>query len=368
MYNKKIKMNKIFFYMKKHIAIFIRNIIYSERLTCYPEEPRKSKLDVFFDNLYWVIRFRQANPYYYIMGLDRKDYKKHKQKYISGRACVKLRDRKYHQFSRDAGKYAAIIFDKFVSAQYMKSLGFPAPGTIALVSNQSILLPDSQEEIPLDHSDIHVKKLIEDCICKPVYGGAGRGVYHLAVREGQLFLNHESIAWYKLNNLFAGETYLVQERITQHSRMAALNPHCVNTIRLVTVIDHEKITPFSAFVRVGRGRKITDNLHTGGIMVRLNMESGCLDKDGFTEYEGKRYTEHPETGVKFDDYQIPFCRQAIELATRLHRYYYRAHSIGWDIAITHAGPVFIEANRTWNPCPHVVTEDDFLDKFMKYFK
>jgi hypothetical protein len=370
MFNGKIKMNEIFFLIKKHTAIFIKNVVHSDRLTCYPEEPRKGKFHIFFDSLRWLIRFHQSNANYYILGLDRKYYKKYKQKYINGRTCVKLRDRKNQQFSRHAEKYAAVIFDKFVAAHYMKSLGYPAPRTIALINNKTILLPGSEEEIPLDFSNARQQALIKDCICKPVHGGAGQGVHHLAVKDGQLFLNHERIEWHKINNLFADATNLIQERIIQHPMMAALNPHCVNTIRLVTVIDHETITPFSALVRVGRGQKITDNWHAGGIIIRLNMESGCLDKDGFTssEYDGKRYTVHPETGVKFDGYAIPFCRQAIQLATGLHKYYYRAHSIGWDIAITDAGPVFIEANRTWGPDAHAVIEDDFLDKFMKYFK
>ena len=35
------------------------------------------------------------------------------------------------------------------------------------------------------------------------------------------------------------------------------------------------------------------------------------------------------------------------MAIKLHKYLYRCHSVGWDIAITEKGPVFIEGNGWW---------------------
>jgi hypothetical protein len=367
----KIKINKIFFLMKKHTNIFIRNIIDSGKLTCYPEEERKNKIQIFFDNLIWLFRFHQSNENYYLLGFDRKNFKRYKQKYISGRKCAKLIYHKKNQFNRNADKYNIIVHDKFVSAQYMASLGFPAPKTIALVNNEYVTLTESGEEFPLDFLKSEKKELIKDCICKPVDGWCGIGVFQLSIKEGKLFLNNKESEYQKLRDLFSASKYLIQERIIQHKKMAGLNPHCVNTIRLVTCFaDNRSIEPFAAFIRIGIGENITDNWHAGGIIVRLNTERGCLEGSGFTmlEHGGKKYERHPETGVKFDGYAIPFCNQAIDLATKLHKYYYCIHSIGWDIAITETGPVFIEANQSWGPDSHFVVEDNFMDKFTKYFK
>ena len=37
----------------------------------------------------------------------------------------------------------------------------------------------------------------------------------------------------------------------------------------------------------------------------------------------------------------------IELSKHFHSYYYGIPSMGWDIAITEKGPVFLEAGEDW---------------------
>ena len=40
-------------------------------------------------------------------------------------------------------------------------------------------------------------------------------------------------------------------------------------------------------------------------------------------------------------------REAVELACRAHRSLYGIRTIGWDVAISDNGPVFIEGNDNW---------------------
>ncbi len=54
--------------------------------------------------------------------------------------------------------------------------------------------------------------------------------------------------------------------------------------------------------------------------------------------------QHPDTGVALGDFKIPFFHDAIEMIRNLHLFFYGVKSIGWDIAITERGPVFIEGN------------------------
>jgi hypothetical protein len=362
-------MNQLPFLIKKHFNIFIKNIIYSERLTCYPEEQRKNKFQIFVDNLIWLLCFHQANELYYILGFDRKNNKQCKQKFISGRKCKKIIARKDYQFNKNVKDYDIIIDNKFIAAQYMESLGYPVPKTMALIDKNSILFPESGDLLPLAAGIAQRETLFRDCICKPIADLGGRGVFHMEIHDGTIRVNDKIIQQNNLDDLFSKSPYLVQEKISQHKKMAKLNPHSVNTMRLVTCFDGAMIKPFSAAVRIGIEGKVTDNWHTGGVIVRLNLDTGCLDQHGFTMpvHAGKKYDHHPETGVIFEGYEIPYWREAVELATKLHRYYYCKHSIGWDIAITEQGPVFIEANQGWDPYIHLVTEDYFMDKFLKYF-
>ena len=362
-------MRLIIFLIKKHLKVFLNNIYYPEKLTCYPAEKQKSKPRIFLDNLIWLLRFHHANEYYYLWGFDRKNYEQYKQKYINGKLCRKVINRKKRELCPNFESYDIIIHDKFIASQYIESLGFPVPKTIALINNNSILLPKSGKELPLDCLLTEKKRIFRDCICKPVADEKGHGVFHLKIKRGSLFLNNNRFEFRQLPNLFSSSKYIIQERVIQHKNMAALNPHCVNTIRLVTCIHKGDVVPFSAVVRIGRKGNITDNWDTGGIFVGVDIEKGCLKKDGFTMEinVGKRYEIHPETAIKFHGYKIPFCNQAINLAVKLHKYFYCTHSIGWDIAITPKGPVFIECNQGWSPYTHLLVEDNFMDKFREMF-
>lgn len=56
---------------------------------------------------------------------------------------------------------------------------------------------------------------------------------------------------------------------------------------------------------------------------------------------------HPNTGVVFKDYQLPYWNEVIEVVKLMHSYLKDIKSIGWDVAITPNGPVLIEGNDNW---------------------
>ena len=143
--------------------------------------------------------------------------------------------------------------------------------------------------------------------------------------------------------------YLIQERIYQHPKMAELNASTINSIRLQTVMDKDGVVhPFGAGLRMGRKGCSVDNWAKGGVFVGVDMKSGKLMEKGFLKPQyGTSTKEHPDTHVVFKDFEIPYYKEAETLAVKLHKYLYRCHSVGWDIAITENGPVFIEGNGWW---------------------
>ena len=147
------------------------------------------------------------------------------------------------------------------------------------------------------------------------------------------------------------EPGVVEEFLIQHKDMAAMFPGCVNTIRVVTVrtdrkedgIEPETVHFLYAGLRIGRGDSIVDNLHSGGLVTGIDIETGIITTDG-TDFQYRTYDVHPETGTKIKGFVIPYFREAKELITRaciekeVYGYY------GWDIAITEKGPVIVESN------------------------
>lgn len=108
------------------------------------------------------------------------------------------------------------------------------------------------------------------------------------------------------------------------------------------------VIPFGAIIRIAKEGAYVDNWAKGGIAVGINMDNGTLKSIGIIKPPyGTSTFEHPNTHVKFEGFEIPFYKEAEQLAVSLHKKLYRCHSVGWDIAITESGPCFIEANGLW---------------------
>lgn len=157
--------------------------------------------------------------------------------------------------------------------------------------------------------------------------------------------------------------------IYQHEKMSELCPSTINSIRLITVMDMDGVVhPFGPRLRIGRVGSSVDNWAKGGILVGIDLETGCLYKKGFLKPQYGTSTEyHLDTKVKFDGFVIPHFQEAVEAAIKLHKYLYRCHSVGWDIAITKDGPVFIEGNGLWEISGMQAVHGGMKKQIEKYF-
>jgi hypothetical protein len=79
---------------------------------------------------------------------------------------------------------------------------------------------------------------------------------------------------------------------------------------------------------------------------------------------GGRTSVHPDSGVVFDGWRIPFFREAMSMVVRMHEYLPGIHSVGWDVAITGDGPVIVEGNDDWDGVIQMVVDRGFRQRFM----
>jgi hypothetical protein len=59
--------------------------------------------------------------------------------------------------------------------------------------------------------------------------------------------------------------------------------------------------------------------------------------------------EHPLTGAEIAGRKLPHWPEVTRMALEAHNRLSSVPSVGWDIAISNKGPVFLEANVSWNP-------------------
>jgi hypothetical protein len=146
--------------------------------------------------------------------------------------------------------------------------------------------------------------------------------------------------------------YLFQDTVKQHESLNALNPSCLNTMRIDTFLDKDGNSEIiSAYFKTNIKNSYIDNETNGGCEIPIDLATGKLQKYGHLtlKYNGLNIlTRHPVTNVVFENFQIPYFTEAQELVLKVASYVPNLRLMGWDVAIAEDGPVLIEGNSDYN--------------------
>jgi hypothetical protein len=243
----------------------------------------------------------------------------------------------------------AILKDKWMFSQMCESYGLRTPHTLSLVSDGRMISDELQDFDSLLEQDY-------DVMFKPVDGACGIGILHVRSTRGKLFAKGSEISVEQLKDMFVNGRYIIQQFINdQHEGMKRLYPGACNTLRITVAREGNKTRVMGRMCMLGAHGTDCSNWHFGGVSVNLK-EDGTLDKYGFCKID-KKITAHPDTGIIFEGYKIPYFDEAIALVKRATECFYGFCSIGWDIAITADGPTIIEGNDDWGIVAHQMVEN-----------
>ena len=260
----------------------------------------------------------------------------------------------------------SILRDKFYFSIVSEALGFRTPRTIAVITNNNVYLFSSRQTISLEE---FVNNHNVDSYIKLVDGECANGVFQVQINDGVIMVDGDEVTFDSFSQKIKDGKFLVQERIYQHEKMSAIYPKATNSVRITSLYDKKtnNIVFLPCFLKMGLGNMTVDNWAIGGLIVGLDVESGKLGewayyKPGY----GKKTQVHPDTGVVFKDFQIPFFQEAKELIHDFHMQLKEVHSIGWDITITPDGPCIIEGNDNWEISALQVTNHGMRKEFEQY--
>jgi len=324
--------------------------------------PLKSRKQLGRDLELWRKQYGRVGRDFFAYGLEREG-RGEVSDYVPYSRFRAIRDRSNRDLmGRDDFNYACITEDKFVFAQLVGSLGYPTPRNLAFLSASGVeWLNPRRPEVPVEslwNSDFEL-----DAFCKPITGIHGDGAFPLRASGGVVRTGKQELSPRDLRARVVVR-HILQERVTQHPAMASLHPASINTLRLVTVATDEGANPLTAALRMGSGGSFVDNWAHGGIIVRVDLLTGQpIGPALFKKTHGTR-THHPDSGVAFETFTIPFFEEAVELACRLQADLYGFHSVGWDIAITPDGPSFIEGNDNWGGSFAMAHDPGFTRRYM----
>ena len=160
----------------------------------------------------------------------------------------------------------------------------------------------------------------------------GHGVYYI-----QEYDNFKDI----IDNIKTD--FIVQEQLIQCDELNKIHPNSINTIRIISLIHNNKVNILSTILRMGVNGSKIDNASSGGITCGID-KNGFLKEIAYAA-DGKSYSKHPTTNVRFNSVLIPNYNQIIKLVKTLAITIPHFRLVSWDIAVDkEKNPVLIEAN------------------------
>ncbi|MBO9578919.1 MAG: hexapeptide transferase [Microbacteriaceae bacterium] len=145
------------------------------------------------------------------------------------------------------------------------------------------------------------------------------------------------------DELVASGHILVEEFITQHPELAALAPRSVNTLRVITFFDGERLHVLCAALKLGNDADV-DNFGSGGMYTILS-DDGIVEYPAFDIHD-RVFSTHPVTGLPIVGFRVPHYELLLRTLDEAARVVPQIRFVGWDVAILPEGVAIVEGN--WN--------------------
>ena len=200
-----------------------------------------------------------------------------------------------------------------------------------------------REWITSDETEKEITEFVQEkgnVIVKPLGGSSGRGIFAL---DYYTFVNHGGV------KIFSEGQFIVEEIIHQKGLLCEVNSSSVNTMRVNTLIDHGEPEVLCAFLRTGRKGSITDNLHSGGILWQINIQTGEIMFG--VQADGLIVDTHPDSGIHLSGKKVKGFHEALRICLEAQKRIPEVPQVGWDVVISEDGIYLIEGNSGpgfWN--------------------
>jgi hypothetical protein len=232
-------------------------------------------------------------------------------------------------------EYQVLFADKEVCQRLCVSLDLPVPRLLGVLGAQ---------EDPSARIREAVQKTVDGrLVIKPVRGAGGRSVI-VVEADGDELVAISRAHRGPVPTVPIGERCVLQEAVTQHADLAAMYPLSLNTIRVQTLLKrNQEVIILGSAIRFGRNGSRVDNMSAGGIGVGVDVDTGQLKQTG-RDFDSREYDRHPETGLTFKGYQVPYWPETLAVVERAQKSFTYFRLVGFDIAVTPTGPLIIEIN------------------------
>lgn len=168
---------------------------------------------------------------------------------------------------------------------------------------------------------------------KPQNTYCGRGIELWSTDQSELT---------ELYKRASGQAAILDEPVIQHPDLAAINPDCINTVKIYTMMIEDECHFVSAEFRMGRWGSFVDNIEKGGLAAGVDLKTGSIIGTAY-DLRMEPYSVHPDTDAPISGYILPNWTEVLRFTEECARACPIAY-VEWDIAIRENDCVLIEAN------------------------
>ena len=160
--------------------------------------------------------------------------------------------------------------------------------------------------------------------------------------------------------------YLWMDRVVPHETLRRASGNSVGCVRLVTATDNGVATPLYAIWKIPAVGAVADNFwREGNMMAELDITSGEVRRvaaRGATD----KFNVFAQSDTSSQGLKLPMWDRVLNVGIEAAQLTPEIGIIGFDIAITDAGPIIIEANtnpdhRLWQ----MASGRGFMTKYMR---
>ena len=242
--------------------------------------------------------------------------------------------------------HAFLLDDKCVFAAAVASLGVSIPRTVIVFRRGTIMDACGSVLTESAQIDALLGAMKGDIVLKPATGSGGKEIYVFRRSQSGRYQCGDNSLDHQFLSRLDGCDWLVQEYVEQCEELSLLHSNSLNTLRVVTIFNPGVgARVLYCMLKVGANHAITDNAHTGGVYVRVQMDDGRLDDVAYDE-ELRSHHQHPTTGVSFSGIRIRQIHEVLRVACLCANAFPALGIVGWDIACTPSGPIVIEGNSS----------------------
>lgn len=253
-----------------------------------------------------------------------------------------------------------VVHDKFAFLRHCEMHGLPTIPILATIDRNSPsdplngLEPQRWETLLANAPDQLFIKLIDG-----TWGIDAFIANRIDGHQWEFCDQHGSLAdlhAFAMNRLRHRRGWIVQPVLRNHSALRPImSPSALGTVRAVTYLRGSDVEFLYAVLRIPVGDNRADNFahgSSGNLAAPIDLSTGRVGTPRASRTkvwpDMINVPEHPDTHAQIEGAVLPHWPEIAHLVRKAQLTLPNLPTLGWDIAITDAGPIIVEANSTYD--------------------